>query len=86
MVKIVSFANPRAGTADNPPRFIFLDATLDVGRTVLFSASPRDIMQYGVDAYNDALAGKFGVIAPYDPNFDAFGVKARMKKTIPKKE
>lgn len=36
-------------------------------RELPFLATPYDPMPYGVDLYNDALAGNFGDIAPYVP-------------------
>lgn len=33
-----------------------------------FTANPHDVMPYGVELYNKALAHEFGPIAPYTPS------------------
>jgi hypothetical protein len=33
-----------------------------------FTANPHDVMHYGVELYNRALAREFGPIAPYTPS------------------
>jgi len=32
-----------------------------------FSASPNDVEPYGVELYNNAVAGDYGPVAPYVP-------------------
>lgn len=40
---------------------------VEIPEELPFTASPDDPMPYGVELYNNALAGDYGTIAPYVP-------------------
>lgn len=74
-----SAANPRYGSAANT--FIDLDVTFTNGETHPFTAMRRDTDPQGHQIYLDAVAGKFGPIAPYvapPPNYPALAAQAEV--------
>jgi hypothetical protein len=64
MLTIQSASNPKY-TSENG-NFINLNVKFaEVNEIVPFGASPTDPMPYGVELYNRAKAGEFGIVAPY---------------------
>lgn len=68
MVNIIieSVVNPRYARTDGS----VIDCVVKFGHLadpVPFGATPFDPEPYGVQIYNDCIAGKYGPIAPYDP-------------------
>lgn len=43
---------------------------------VLFTADPNDVLSWGSDLYNRAVAGEFGVVADFEPPADITGDEA----------
>lgn len=65
--------NPRYINAEKKGAIIF-DGEFR-GQLLEFYASPLDAMDYGREIYDRALAGEFGPIGDYDPNFKLPGMK-----------
>ena len=64
MFTVESASNPKYVISDN--KCIVLDVKFfELNEVLPFAASPLDIMSYGVELYNRAKAGDFGVVAPY---------------------
>ena len=64
MLTIQSASNPKYISADS--KYIDLNVKfIEVNETVPFVASPTDSISYGVELYNRAKAGEFGIVAPY---------------------
>lgn len=46
---------------------------VEMAEVLPFTAAPHDSMPYGVELYNNAVAGMYGPIAPYTPPAPAPG-------------
>jgi hypothetical protein len=66
MLTIQSAKNPKYMSADG--NSIYLDVKfVEIPEILPFTATPDDSLQYGVDLYNQAKAGKFGSIVAFVP-------------------
>lgn len=62
---IESVVNPRYARSDGS----VIDCVVKFGHLpapVSFGATPFDPEPYGVQIYNDCIAGKYGTVAPYE--------------------
>ena len=64
MFTIESASNP-VYTSANGTSISLNVKFVEVSEIVPFNATPTDSMPYGVELYNNALAGDYGPIAPY---------------------
>ena len=67
MIPFTDFRNP-VFTAENNSIITLEVLHPDFG-WIEFAANPNDDVEYGVEVYNNALNGDYGIVAPYvDPN------------------
>lgn len=61
-MNITSVLNPIYSKSDNST--IDCIVTCELGE-IPFTASPHDVMSYGITLFNDLIVGKYGIISPY---------------------
>jgi hypothetical protein len=66
MITIEYAKNPAYGSADGQ-NINLIVKFYEFAEEMGFGATPFDPMPYGVELYNNALAGLYGPIAPYVP-------------------
>jgi hypothetical protein len=66
MITIEYAKNPAYGSADGQ-HINLIVKFYELASEVPFGATPFDPMPYGVELYNNALAGMYGPVEPYVP-------------------